>query len=635
MKIHTVYLWFVLWAGIVLPSQAQHTLSGRIADAETQEGLAGATVTIPQTTQGTTTDPEGRFNLSSDQPITLILISSVGYRTRTLSVNSSTLDITLEPATVSLDQVIVSASRDNQLRTDVPVAIGTVSPQLLEETKPTSLDQVLNKVSGVFMVDLGNEQHSMSVRQPLSYKSLFLYLEDGLPIRPTGVFNHNALIEMNMGALQTIEVIRGPASSLYGSEAIGGAMNFITQRATKVPTARLALQADDQGYRRTDFRVANRFSNGLGVSLGGYYAQRRDGFRDHSDFNKLAVTATVDYALSERTQLETTTSVIDYHTDMTGSLDSASFFGQEYSSLHTFTERTVRALRTQWRLDHRWSAQSNSSVRMFFRDNAIGQIPTYRVRDDQSFSNPNGDPNLARGEINENSFRSYGVLAQHNQHLPWLEGIWRVGASVDFSPASYFANFIRIDRSDDGIYTGYTPTDSVLTRYDVDLRNSAVYTQLELSPLPDLRVVAALRYDHFQYGYDNHLPPEAFSGAPDAVNNFRAFTPKVGFTYDFGQQRGVYANYSVGFVPPQVGELYRGVSVPTLEPAVYRNYEVGGWMSLFQNKGSLEVSLYQLNGTDEIISVQVDDGSIENRNAGQTRHQGVRVQPCGYFRYQT
>ena len=623
MKIYIITLLLCAGVGSFTHALAQYTLSGRVQDATTEEALVGVTVTVPDTPRGTITDPDGRFTLSSDQPITTLTLSSVGYRTRTVPVEEKIIQIALTPTTTALNPVIVSASRDTQRRTDAPVAVGTVSPQLLAETKPTSLDQVLNKVSGVFMVDLGNEQHSMSVRQPLSYKSLFLYLEDGLPIRPTGVFNHNALIEMNMGALQTIEVIRGPASSLYGSEAIGGALNFITQRASAVPTARLTLQADNQGYRRTDFGAATSFDNGLGVSLGGYYAQRRHGFRDYSDFRKLAVTATVDYAFGADTKLETTTSVIDYRTDMTGSLDSASFFGQEYSSLHTFTERTVRALRTQWRIDHRWSARSHSSVRLFFRDNAIGQIPSYRVRDDQNFSNPEGNPNLARGEVNENRFRSYGALAQHNQNLPWLAGIWRVGASLDYSPASYFAHFIRIDRSDDGVYTSYTPTDSVLTRYDVDLRNSAVYTQLELSPLADLRVVAALRYDHFRYDYDNYLSSDAFSGAPDAVNSFRAFTPKVGFTYDFGQQRGVYANYSVGFVPPQVGELYRGVRVPTLEPAVYRNYEVGGWISLFRDQGSLEVSLYQLNGTDEIISVQVDDGATENRNAGQTRHRGV------------
>ncbi len=64
------------------------------------------------------------------------------------------------------------------------------------------------------MVNLGNEQHQMSIRQPMTTKSLFLFLEDGIPVRTTGLFNHNALLEMNMAAVKNIEVIKGPSSSL-------------------------------------------------------------------------------------------------------------------------------------------------------------------------------------------------------------------------------------------------------------------------------------------------------------------------------------------------------------------------------------------------------------------------------------
>ena len=142
------------------------------------------------------------------------------------------------------------------MRGETPISISTISPELINETKATSLDQLLNKVSGVYMVDLGNEQHSMSMRQPLSYGSLFLYLEDGVPIRTTGVFNHNALIEMNMANVRSIEIIKGPASSLYGSEAIGGAVNFISHRPTAIPTANIQIQANNLGYKRADFMAS-------------------------------------------------------------------------------------------------------------------------------------------------------------------------------------------------------------------------------------------------------------------------------------------------------------------------------------------------------------------------------------------
>ncbi len=85
----------------------------------------------------------------------------------------------------------------------------------MEDTKATRIDQLVNKISGVNMVNLGNEQHQMSIRQPMTTKSLFLYLEDGIPIRTTGVYNHNALLEMNMPAAAQIEIIKAPPLPLW------------------------------------------------------------------------------------------------------------------------------------------------------------------------------------------------------------------------------------------------------------------------------------------------------------------------------------------------------------------------------------------------------------------------------------
>jgi iron complex outermembrane recepter protein len=85
---------------------------------------------------------------------------------------------------------------------------------------------------------------------------------------------------------------------------------------------------------------------------------------------------------------------------------------------------------------------------------------------------------------------------------------------------------------------------------------------------------------------------------------------------------GFYANYSEGFVPPQVTEMYTGVKVPALTPAVFRNYEAGGWAELVRNKLSVDFSIYRLEGRNEVVSVRLDDGSTENRNAGETLHKG-------------
>ena len=100
------------------------------------------------------------------------------------------------------------------------------------------------------MVNLGNEQHAMAIRQPISYSSYFLYLEDGLPIRPLGVFNHNALYEINLPQAGGIEVSKGPGTALYGSDAIGGVVNALTRPAPLKPEAQISIEAGAHGWRR-------------------------------------------------------------------------------------------------------------------------------------------------------------------------------------------------------------------------------------------------------------------------------------------------------------------------------------------------------------------------------------------------
>lgn len=618
---------------LILLSLVQYSFSqsiqSQIIDSQTGEPLAGATVNIADTDQGTLSDPSGRFSLTAQGDS--VRISMIGYTPLMYATGELPALIQLDQSIVELNQVIISANRDEKSRDQIPVAISSLQPQILQDAKATSLEQVLNKVPGVFMNDLGNEQHMMSIRQPISTKSIFLYLEDGIPIRTSGVFNHNALLEINMTATRSIEVIRGPYSSLYGSEAIGGAINFITRKPSAIPLVNLSLQGNNLGYRRGDLSWSQTFGK-VGVWLGGYYAQRREGYREHSDFDKLAVTAKVDFKLSEKSLWRNSLSVIDYVSDMTGSLDSANFFGQQYSSVHTFTNRAVRATRFKSAFTHFWNPNSKTTATGILRSNSIRQNPSYRVKDDYTpWGNPNGDPNLAHGEENDNSFRSFAGIVQHTQKFNTLGASLTFGGSADYSPNRYEANYISIARSDGGIYSGFTSTDSVLTDYQVGLLNLAGYVQGEISPWERLSLMGALRFDHFGYDYSNNLDSLAFSGAPDSRNTFAAFTPKLGLTWRPVNGLGFYANYSRGFVPPQVGELYRGVKVPVLTPALFDNYEVGSWIKLWKGKASIDLAGYRLRGQDEIISVRLDNGEFENQNAGETEHYGVEyglsVQP--------
>ncbi|MFT3823031.1 MAG: TonB-dependent receptor [Chitinophagaceae bacterium] len=606
----TIFL-FISIAFTALISKAQTPVHGKVYDSLTREPLQSATIQ-DQHHQATQTDASGKFSLVTRDSI--LIISYNGYESKALVITgNANLSIPLSIADKGLQQVVVSASRIAQKRSEAPVAIAIINKQTMEDAKATRLDQVLNKVSGVNMVNLGNEQHEMSIRQPMTTKSLFLYLEDGIPIRTTGLYNHNALLEMNMTAARQIEVIKGPASSLYGAEAIGGAVNILTQAPPALAGGSVSTQISNTGYKRVDAQAGATLGK-FGILISGYYANRHNGPVDHSDFHKSALTVRGDYHISDKTTWINDLTYVNYYSDMLGSLDSAHFANKDYSTPQTFTYRKVPAIRYKSRLYHQWNSNSSTQLALVYRHNAVQQNPSYRVK--------NANDTLAHGEINESSFNTYMAMVQHEQKLSFLGSKLIAGISFENSPSNYYSNYIHIKRDGRGYYVSYAETDSVLSKYKTGINNLASYLQYEATPAKGLKITAALRYDYYHYNFVNTLSPSAYTGAPSSKNDFKRFSPKVGATYNY-RNIGLYVNYSEGFVPPQISELYTGVKVPYLGPQTFYNYEVGGWFSLIRNKLYADWSWYLLNGRNEIISVKNPDGSTENKNAGKTKHTGI------------
>ncbi len=597
----------------------QIDLKGKVIDAQTNEALMGVNVYINGTNKGTTTDITGKYLLKNVPVNSIVVFDYTGYKTKQFPANKVPKIVKMTSKPDQLDKVVVTAGGERQRRKDVPISITQISAKELEETKPITLEEVLNKTPGVMMVDLGNEQHSMSIRQPISYKSVFLYLEDGIPIRTTGVFNHNALIEINHAALKKIEIIRGPYSAIYGSGAIGGAINFITKEPSATPQYQVYAMGNNVGYRKIGASASGSF-NKTGVLASIDYSGRRNGYREHSDYDKKSAFVKMNNQLSDKTYLKTAINYIDYKTDMTGGLDSLYFYGQDYTSQYRFTYRKVKALRYYTQLISNLTDEHQVKASIFARYNVVGQNPHYRIKDDYKPWTGTGDPHLAHGEINENKFYSVGTILEDTYKLKK----WRItkGVSVDYSPNSYYAKYIRIHKTDDAIYDSYQETDSLKTDYKVNLLNIGVYANAEYKVSPSLKLLASARLDNINYDYKNNLGSTAFSGAPDSNNFFNAFTPKFGAVYQINNNLSFYANYSKGFRPPEVGELYRGVKVPVLEPVYYDNYEGGSWISLFDKKLILDLSFYVLKAENEIISVKLDDGSRVNQNVAQSTHKG-------------
>lgn len=620
-----IILWMVI---LIMPfslAWAQNTFSGKVFDKDTKEPLVGVVIFSPKTKNGVTTNTNGTFNLISESPIDSVEVRLIGYQPQTIKIiNQQNTLIQLVPSTTAINEVVVTASRDAQTRADAPMAISKISSTTINDTKATLLTELINKVSGVAMLNLNNEQHGMSIRQPMGTSAYYMYMEDGIPLRPMGVFNHNALIEMNIFTISNIEVVKGPASSLYGPEAVGGAINFITQKPTALTTAKLGIQLDNFGYKRVQYGTGSMITKKLGFYIGGFYAKQENSWMTYSDYNKNSINARLDYDLTKKTKLILTSAYHDYYSQTGGSVDSIAFYNREYISTTDFTYRKVKAIRARLSVEHMWNENNHTTLHTFYRSNTIAQNPSYGIRWITGKT-------IATGEINDNSLTSNGFILQHAFTFKAIKTKLISGISLDYSPTSYNSYLIELNaklRDDKKSVEQYSINkerpDVLLADYQANLINSAAYMQAEIKPMKHLTITLGGRYDNMTFDYKNHL--DASSGK----KSYEQFSPKIGASYKIISNSGIYVNYAHGFSPPGLTSVFRKKPNTNpvefyynLEPAKFQNYEAGFWISLFKNKLDLDIACYQLLGRNELLSIRQSDNSTDYQSAGKTTHQGI------------
>jgi outer membrane receptor protein involved in Fe transport len=602
-----------------LYTYAQDTYKGKIIGYN-NEPLAGATVqSKTNNNNAVVTDFDGNFSITLKNN-KAVVVKFIGFKTVEQILSRSNNNIQLFENDQVLEEVVISASREKQLRKEVPASISVISSKDISKAKAFGIDQLINDVPGVNMTmsrAAGNEQHMMSVRSPISTKSLFLYLEDGLPIRPTAVFNHNALLEMNDVSFDKIEVLKGPASSIYGSEAIGGSFNFITKNPTRDFSGGLGFQINDLGLTKYELELSKYVSEKVGFYIGTHYVQRKDGPVSHSDYEKFAITFKNVNHLSPTLNWVNVFDLIDYRSDTSGSLSEEDYSAGNYESDQTFTNREAFSLRFRSTLDKQWNTNNKTSVNLIFRNNVLDQIPSYRI-----------SQRNATGETNSNKFKSYVGLIQHKVDFNLAKSSLIFGTTVDYSPQDYEAETISVTIDPEtSINTDYSVnTGDYILNYDASILNLAAYLQYEINPIEALKLTAAIRFDKFEYDYDNLA--EGVAGPSDSKNTYDNISPKIGVNYNISKSLGLYGNYSNGFTPPQTSSLYRnsfldeGDAVFDLKPSSYDNYEIGTYFNL-SNKFKADVAVYILDGKNTLISLRDENDDFFNVNAGKTKSYGI------------
>ncbi len=220
------------------PTLHAQVVQGRVVD---EAGLAvpGVNILITGTDSGTASDTEGRYRLGLPSAGTFVLrFSSIGFHDRleTIRVGDSDellLDVQLKERVLLGDEIVVTASRQEQAALNVPVSVSVLSADDLTRRNTVVLDDALRSVSGVTV--LGNQ---INVRGSSGFAyntgSRVLLMLDGMPLL-TPDSDGVPLEVLPASEIEQIEVLKGPGSALYGSGALGGVINVITRKMPDKP----------------------------------------------------------------------------------------------------------------------------------------------------------------------------------------------------------------------------------------------------------------------------------------------------------------------------------------------------------------------------------------------------------------
>lgn len=286
---------------LALPSIlfGQHILSGRVMSDN--EGFPGATVRLVNTEQGTVTGNDGYFKLEGIASGEYLLeVRSIGFKVHKETIHipdEGKLEVNLKESTLAMDEVIVTGTLQPTYVSQSPVKVEVVTAKYLNTYTPaaaTSIVEGISLVNGVQEVVACGVcfTNSISINGlPGAYTAVLM---DGAPIygNLASVYGLNGIPSM---MIDRFEVIKGPSSTLYGSEAVAGVINIITKDPLKQPAVSVDVMGTSHLESFGNLSIAPKTgkSNGfIGVNyayINDFDDENGDGFGDNINMDRVSL----------------------------------------------------------------------------------------------------------------------------------------------------------------------------------------------------------------------------------------------------------------------------------------------------------------------------------------------------------
>ncbi len=636
------HLWIILFAFAC--SAIAQSNSGIVTGTVTNnsgEPEEGVHIFLTQTSYGTNTDAAGRFEMSTVVAGDYTLaVSKVGFEQQLLSVTviageSKELNIALAEATFHLDEVAVYgqerrtiyATRLNAPLNLTPLSVNIVSRELLNQQQAISLEDALRNVSGV------SKFGSYGVSDNINIRGFDIGLSGGAEnYRVNGVMLRTPYSDY----VEEVQVLKGPASILYGDVEPGGIINYVTKKPKGYDHGSFEMKVGDYGLYRPSIDIGGTLGDRLSYRLNAVY-ETSESFRDDVTSEQFMIAPSLTWQIGDQTSINVEGLMMNNEVtidwgmpvglplERAEELDPSNFYGYPDGTSeggnnmisatfeHNFGDwqiRNVLALSNQRRLLHDVYPIYNSttdSVEYAFGDyRELSRTNTF-----SNFLDVTGM--VMTGSVRHRLMASLDVSSV-SRPVAW-NFVWPIPLSTSLTNPEWQNTALSS-----------TP---ILDDDELPFTNRFGFNVQDLISLFDdkLNILLGGRFSQFTNG-------TSFRGNADEPDDYEdteesRFTPRVGLTYEIIDGTTVYGSYAESFssVAPQPG---RGLDEP--EPLLGDQIEFGVKQSLFDERLGITVSYFDLNRKNVLQFEIIDpNGSIsdpDNFRANQSAEhssQGVEV----------
>ncbi len=509
-------------------------------------------------------------------------------------------------AAQTLAPVVVSASRAEQRSFDAPAAVVAIDAETIQNAGPqVNLSESLNRVPGLTILNRQNYAQDLQVsirgfgaRSAFGIRGIRL-LVDGIPATtPDGQGQGSSI---SLTSTERIEVLRGPLAQLYGNSS-GGVIQAFTREAPEQPDIGAQLYSGSYGMQRTDWQYAGKIGNyGL---VADYNTFNADGFRAHSKTERKQFNGKLSFDAGDATKVN----VIFNRFDMPLALDPTGLTAAQLATNPSQAGTNAIA----------------RNARKIVLQNQLGTSVKHSFDTDHSLT-----ARLYSGTRENTQYQTVGTTGawvglERNYSGAGLQynALSKIGATPVTWVVGYEFDRSKETRQGGGAVLGEKTTTTTRNE-DNQASNSDLLVQATALVSEKISVVGGLRYSSVNFkSRDNVLNDGDGSGS----TSYKATSPVLGVTYHANDSLNLYANYGKGFESPTLAEVaYKDAAEPAFNTSINasksKHYEIGAkWLP--HAKTRLDLTLFQIDSTDEIVVASNPGGNATFKNAPGTKRTG-------------